>query len=131
MVYRFAQVLLAVAIVVAAAPWTGAQTVNPWHNPDNPLDVDANGVIVPRDLLLIINRIQSQESPVLSGVGEGPQYFWDTSDDNYVTPRDALMVVNHLLATPAPEPSAMIPAAAGLFALAGYCWRRRRMRKRS
>jgi Dockerin type I domain/PEP-CTERM motif len=126
MISKLATGFLAVAVVLAAgAPLAAA---NPLHNPNNPLDVDDNGSIRPRDVLLIINRIQSQKTPSLVGLAEGPTYFWDTTDDNNVTTRDALLVVNHLLLTP--EPSTVISAAVGLLALAGVGWRHKRRRGR-
>jgi hypothetical protein len=118
--------LVAAAVVLAMAAPLYGESPNPFHNSSNPLDVDNNGSIRPRDVLLIANRIQTQNSPALAGLREGPSYFWDTSDDNRVTPRDALLVVNHILTVP--EPSSIVTGALAAVALGGYCWRKRRGR---
>jgi MYXO-CTERM domain-containing protein len=125
MVRKLAHGILTLGLALAAG---AAWAESPWHNPNNPLDVDNNGAIRPRDVLLIANQIQSQQSPALAGLADGPEYFWDTSNDNKVTPRDALLVVNHLLMTP--EPSSIVTAALAVLGLGGYCWRRRRTRLR-
>jgi hypothetical protein len=128
MVDKLMQTLAAIAIVCTlAAPLWAADATNPMHNFTNPVDVDNNGIVRPRDFLLVANRLQSQNSQAVHGLAEGPTYFWDTTNDNRVTPRDALLVANHLLATP--EPSTIASGALGLLALTGCCWRLRRNRR--
>ena len=72
----------------------------PYQNPRDPLDVVPDGLIIPGDVLVIVN--------ILNNIGHGnvadimPQYtgqqpvYPDTSGDNFITARDALLVINHL-----------------------------------
>ena len=67
-----------------------------WTNPTEPLDVNANGDIVPLDALLIINELNENGS---SQLGPGPAsstMYMDTDGDGFVKPLDALLVINHL-----------------------------------
>jgi hypothetical protein len=115
--------------------------INPYTNPLDALDVDDNGLIQPRDLVLVINRLEALDDAkkanlnaahtlsALAATPAAPTYFWDTNADGSVTPIDALMVINHLNsnASIAPEPSTMVLAALGLLTLFGCVWRRKRL----
>ena len=69
----------------------------PWQNPELPLDVTGDGEIVPRDVLLIINYINSQGSGPLPDPGpEAPPPYYDTTGDGQITPRDALLIINFI-----------------------------------
>ncbi len=73
----------------------------PYHNPDNPEDVNGDGEVTPLDVLLLINRINAGgggELPHPShGNGEPPiETFPDVNGDNQLTPVDVLMIVNYL-----------------------------------
>lgn len=71
--------------------------VPPWQNPELPLDVTGDGEIVPRDVLLIINYINSEGSGPLPSPGpDRPPPYFDTSGDGQISPRDALLVINHI-----------------------------------
>ena len=74
----------------------------PWQNPDNPLDVDGNGVIQNVDLLQVINRLIALGITDLSPPSEGtsPPPYIDTSGNNHLEPLDALRIVNYLIANP-------------------------------
>jgi hypothetical protein len=70
-----------------------------WHNHLNPFDVNADGIVSPIDVLLIINHLNSSGSgPLLqpSVLRAVPAPFLDPSDDDFVSPLDALFVINHL-----------------------------------
>jgi hypothetical protein len=74
-----------------------------WHNATMPQDVTGDGVIVPRDALLIINELNgsgigvSTDMPLPNPDGEiGPPPYLDVSADGWVSPIDALMVINWL-----------------------------------
>ena len=65
-------------------------------NPLNRFDVDDNGSITPRDVLLIVNSINRLLSSGVGGEGEGSVVYLDVNGDRSVTPMDALQVVNRL-----------------------------------
>jgi hypothetical protein len=74
----------------------------PWHNADNPLDVDGNGLIQNVDLLQVINRLIALGITDLSppSGGNAPPPYIDTTGNNRLEPLDALRVVNYLIANP-------------------------------
>lgn len=66
------------------------------QNPDNPQDVDGNGLVSPVDVLLVVNRINergSALSPVRAGVSP---LFFDVNGDGQLAPQDVLVVINYL-----------------------------------
>ncbi|MFN0018150.1 MAG: Ig-like domain-containing protein [Pirellulaceae bacterium] len=78
-----------------------------YQNPRNPLDVVPDTVIVPGDVLAVVN--------ILNQIGTGhvsiimPQYvgatiFPDTTGDNFITAQDALLVINEIN-NPTPPPA--------------------------
>ena len=75
-------------------------TENPWTNPLNVFDVDFNGDVTPRDALLLINRLASdQGGGELTLQGHDPaarHRYFDVTGDGTLTPRDALVVINRL-----------------------------------
>jgi hypothetical protein len=75
----------------------------PWRNADNALDVDNSGVVIPLDVLIVVNQLNSVGSYTLPPPVEGqsaPPYY-DCSGDGDLTPLDALMLVNYLNELPA------------------------------
>ena len=80
-------------------------TLFPWHNVANPVDVNQNGTVEPRDALMIINYLNAdfpvQISPV-AAIGGGPG-FLDPSRDNFIAPNDALTVIDAINARLAGE----------------------------
>jgi len=83
------------AITVAANP-------RPWRNPVNVLDVNLDGFVAPRDVLVIVNQLNSRA--LLDAQGRLPAvrpvmpavYYYDVNGDGFATPLDALSIVNHL-----------------------------------
>lgn len=75
-------------------------TENPWTNPLDRFDVDLNGTVTPRDALLLINRLASdQGGGELTLRGRDPaarHRYFDVTGDGTLTPRDALVVINRL-----------------------------------
>ncbi len=69
-----------------------------WTNPDQPLDVNADGWVGPLDALFIINRLADRSSgddgPGLGDPRVAP--FVDVNGDITVSPIDALLVINAL-----------------------------------
>ncbi len=72
-----------------------------WQNKENPLDVNADGFVVPLDALLVINEINANGSRPLdtppSPTGpETPPPYLDVNGDEFLSPLDALLVINEL-----------------------------------
>jgi len=81
--------------ITITAPLAGGEGESPFQNPRNQYDVDDNGQVTPRDVLLIVNRLNS----ATGGEGEGGQasmVYYDVNGDGLGTPHDALKVVNFL-----------------------------------
>ncbi len=69
-----------------------------WQNVANPLDVDADGHVIPLDALLLINNINFHEARELPPLGpnEVPDRFYDVNGDGWIAPIDVLQVINYL-----------------------------------
>ncbi len=68
----------------------------PYHNEENPMDVDGDGVITPLDPLLIINYINNHGPGAVSqGEGESGGQI-DVDGDGEVSPIDILIIINSL-----------------------------------
>jgi len=69
-----------------------------WKNPNNALDVNADGQVTPLDVLLIINELNKTGPRVLPvpTPGNEPPPFYDANCDGSLTSNDALVIVNHL-----------------------------------
>ncbi len=69
----------------------------PFHNDNNPEDVNFDGDVSARDALVIINYLNTYGP---GPVGEGdPGLGYDVNNDGFVTSLDALLVINELNAT--------------------------------
>jgi hypothetical protein len=69
----------------------------PWHNAESPPDIDGNGVVIPLDVLLIVNRLDSVGAGRLPAPGvQVPQVLYDSNGDGDSTPLDVLLVINFL-----------------------------------
>lgn len=102
------------AIVVAGitgADWTVARFLGDpppavWQNAADPLNVSGDVVVVPFDVLLVINELNlprfrdSQGKLPLTRPTGAP--FFDANGDGFVTPLDALLVINFLNTPAAP-----------------------------
>jgi hypothetical protein len=70
-----------------------------WQNPDNNVDVDADGAVAPSDILLIINQLNGSGSEMLEHPPDplfAPPPFVDVNGDGYITPLDAIAAINCL-----------------------------------
>jgi hypothetical protein len=63
-------------------------------NAANVLDVNDDGVVSPRDALLVINALNRREAGI--SIKDYRQYYLDTNGDGLLTPIDALRVINRL-----------------------------------
>jgi VCBS repeat-containing protein len=68
--------------------------VTPYRNPDNPLDVNADGRVNAFDVLLIVAFLQEHGSG--APFGPAPPYLDVAAPDNFVSPFDALVIVSFL-----------------------------------
>ncbi|MEM6472302.1 MAG: dockerin type I domain-containing protein [Planctomycetota bacterium] len=67
---------------------------NPFHNDENPYDVNNDESVSPQDALVVINYINYYG---LGPVGHGlPNYGYDVNGDGQVTTLDALLIINYL-----------------------------------
>ena len=78
-----------------------AEGESPFQNPNNPLDVDADGSVNALDALLVINRLNSGDAAAgaydSSAEGEAtPKIYYDVTGDRIISPLDVLLVINHL-----------------------------------
>ena len=82
-----------------------------WQNPVLPEDVNADSVVAPNDVLLIVSelhktgpRLLAAEPGIEAGAAspaegeDAPPFFLDVNGDNYLTPADALLVARQLIA---------------------------------
>ena len=72
--------------------------MTPYHNDENPYDVDGDGFLTPLDPLIIINHINNHGiGPIeQTGEGEGSLLDLDVDGDGEVTPIDILILINKL-----------------------------------
>jgi hypothetical protein len=73
----------------------------PWRNASNPMDVDGDGILSPRDPLRIINHINRFGPHPLgpapdSDDGQAAGDYLDVNGDGDVSPIDILIVINKL-----------------------------------
>jgi VCBS repeat-containing protein len=84
---------------LAVADQLQIQVVNPYRNPTNVYDVNADGFVTPLDALLIINRMNATGPGRLvlppTADTEIPPYV-DVNGDLYISPIDALLVMNRI-----------------------------------
>jgi len=123
---KFLALCLVFALALVGNLTTAQADSNPIHNFSNPYDVDGNGFIQPRDGLLVINQLQRLTTPNAQPLVTTQTFFYDTNNDSRVSPVDVLLVINHMAQTP--EPGSIISAGIGAVMLAGYAWRRRRLK---
>jgi hypothetical protein len=80
----------------------------PWRNPQNPLDINIDGVVGPLDALTIVRDILDhfpRHLPTPSHPGEVVPPFLDSNRDNVVSATDALLVIRQFI-DPQPPPLA-------------------------
>lgn len=68
----------------------------PLHNAVNPLDVDGNGRVEPRDALLVLNVLRQRGSVDARELADSVPVFADTDGNNLIEPADALRVLNEI-----------------------------------
>jgi hypothetical protein len=69
---------------------------SPWQNPILQYDVNADRIVTPVDVLLIINYLNSSQPPLLRETDLVSPPYLDVSGDQLVSPVDVLLVINYL-----------------------------------
>ena len=73
-----------------------------WHNVAQPLDVNDDLLVTPRDALVLVNDLNRRGARRLAPdqvsriIHFRPSYLLDVNDDGYLSPRDALLIINRL-----------------------------------
>ena len=80
-------------VTVASVPFA-------WQNADLPEDVDGDSLVLPLDVLQLINWINERGSGELTSLGPDPAstppLFLDVNGDKYLTPSDVLGVITYI-----------------------------------
>ncbi len=106
---RIFVLLAAIALLLVPGVASADLVENPLHNYNIATDVDANGEVTPRDLLLVFNELNRGDAdPLTAQLQYSEMYYWDTNNNGTVTPNDALWVINQLLVKPTPEPGTVV-----------------------
>jgi subtilisin family serine protease/subtilisin-like proprotein convertase family protein len=80
---------------VSANVTVSIQPKYPWHNPNNPDDVNNDGFVFPNDALLVISWINAYGTTGVIGLSAGSAtYYLDVVANNLVAPNDAVHVIN-------------------------------------
>ena len=66
-----------------------------YTNPLNPFDVNSDGEVTPRDVLITINHLNRHGSTSTDEL-TGAEPFLDTNDDDFISSLDVLRIINHL-----------------------------------
>ncbi|TVS15865.1 MAG: hypothetical protein EA424_15210 [Planctomycetaceae bacterium] len=70
-------------------------------NPNNPLDVNGDGIVSPLDVLIVINTINHHDQYIAQGAfAFSNGIFPDVNGDSFITPLDALLLINHINRNP-------------------------------
>ena len=69
-----------------------------WQNSEDHRDVSGDGLVVPLDVLLIINELNAEGPQKLPPpiAAEASPPFYDVSGDDFITALDALLIINFL-----------------------------------
>lgn len=70
----------------------------PWQNPVNRFDVDGDHLVMPADVLAMVNDINARQSRELPdpSAQAGPPPYLDVNGDNWITPADVLDCINFI-----------------------------------
>lgn len=86
----------------------------PWQNQRNRFDINDDGFVVPRDVLIMINDIDDNGSrkllPPTTASLAAP--YWDCNGDNFFSPIDILQVINSIEGVAAEGEASSTPARA-------------------
>ena len=82
-------------MIVEAATANRVAT-SPWQNRIEPMDVNNDGNVVPRDVLAIINHLNTEGAGELEAPSGEPDNYLDVTGDNHVSALDALRIIQVL-----------------------------------
>ncbi len=66
------------------------------RNPQDPFDVNADGIASPLDILATINELNQRGAHLIVDVATQTPMFWDVNGDGWVTSLDVLLGIAHL-----------------------------------
>ncbi len=76
---------------------------NDWQNPVDILDINADGIVVPLDALIVINELNGRaligkhgELPPAAQFNPFPDHYLDVDGNGFCAPLDALRIINYL-----------------------------------
>lgn len=93
-----------VAVLLATSIAFAQSESSEWQNPNNALDVNADGFIAADDPLIVVNRINIGFNSALPSPASSPPYL-DVNGDVFLSPLDALLPMNHINANQLGRPS--------------------------
>ena len=83
--------------LLSASTDTATESASPWQNADNPYDVNGDGMVTPRDVLLVINQINLQlQLPSERTAAQLPSLYVDVNGDRRLDASDSLWLTNVL-----------------------------------
>ncbi len=71
-----------------------ADTLSGWHNSAMPLDVNGDGLILPIDVLLVVNELNAQGTGALPSRTTNEPPYLDVNNDGLLQPLDVLLIIN-------------------------------------
>ncbi|MFO0940770.1 MAG: Ig-like domain-containing protein [Pirellulales bacterium] len=74
----------------------GAPPPPSHQNPNNRLDVNADGFVTPIDALLVINLLNNPDKPRDTRLLPAPPAYYDVDGTGFVSPNDVILVINYL-----------------------------------
>ncbi len=105
---------------------------HPWQNPDNPLDINGNGMLTTLDVLILVSAVNSSLGGRLPPGGKlprvtnefGPPPYYDVNGDRFLTTLDVLTVIgalnNQAQIASVRTPAQVAEGEEGVFAVSAY-----------
>ncbi len=73
-----------------------SETLSGWHNSSNPLDVNGDGLVLPLDVLLVVNELNLHGTSTLPVRSSSQPPYVDVNNDGQLQPLDALLIINEI-----------------------------------
>ena len=79
------------------------ETMRSWNNSTMPLDVNGDGLVLPIDVLLVVNELNSRGTGTLPERTTAEPPYIDVNNDGLLQPLDALLIINEINSRAAAE----------------------------